>query len=98
MCRRCPAVPTGDRRAIVQVQPVIKQVAEPGQAPPLPKADESAPVVSVIMERNIGDRRFPGAMLTISSGIMFGITLNALHRRDKLAAERRGLLPATTKA
>jgi hypothetical protein len=37
-------------------------------------------------------------MVTIGSGIMFGFTLNALHRRDKLAAERRGLLPATTEA
>jgi hypothetical protein len=84
--------------AIVQVQPVVKQEAQPGEAPPTPKIDKSQPVVSVIMERNIGDRRFPGAMLTISSGIMFGLTLNALHRRDKLAAQRRGLLPATTEA
>jgi hypothetical protein len=84
--------------AIVQVHPVIEQEAQPGEAPPLPVADESAPAVSVIMERNIGDSRFPAAMLTIGSGIMFGFTLNALHRRDKLAAERRGLLPATTEA
>jgi hypothetical protein len=84
--------------AIVQVQPVIEQEAAPGEAPPTPVADDAKPIVSVIMERNIGDRRFPGAMLTISSVIMFGITLNALHRRDKLAAQRRGLLPATTEA
>jgi hypothetical protein len=80
--------------AIVQVQPVVAVEAVPGEAPPLPEADESAPVISVIMERNIGDTRFPGAMLTVSSAVFFGLTLSALHRRDKLAAQRRGLLPA----
>jgi hypothetical protein len=84
--------------AIVQVQPVVKVEPVPGEAPPLPVADDDLPVISVIMERNIGDTRFPGAMTTIGSGVMFGLTLSALHRRDKLAAERRGLLPATTKA
>src|SRR5918993_1465793 len=53
--------------AIIQVQPVVEQEAEPGQAPPTPEADTSLPVVSVIMERNLGDVRFPGAMLTIFS-------------------------------
>jgi hypothetical protein len=82
--------------AIVQVQPVLPKETIPGEAPPTPEADPSAPVVSVIMERDIGDVRFPGAMLTISSGIMFGLTCNGLHRRDKLVAQRRGLVPATT--
>jgi hypothetical protein len=84
--------------AIVQVQPVLAQVAQPGQAPPLPKADPSAPVVNVVMERNLGQRRGPGALLAISSGIMFGLLVNALHRRDKRALQAQGLLPATTEA
>ena len=84
--------------AIVQVQPVLAQVAQPGQAPPLPKADPSAPIVNVVMERNLGQRRGPGALLALSSGIMFGLLCNALHRRDKRALQARGLLPATTEA
>jgi hypothetical protein len=84
--------------AIVQVQPVLAQVAQPGQAPPLPKADPKAPIVNVVMERNLGQRRGPGALLAISSGIMFGLLCNALHRRDKRALQARGLLPATTEA
>jgi hypothetical protein len=80
--------------AILQVRPVVEQETVPGQAPPLPKADESAPLVSVIMERNLGDRRFPGAMLTLSSGIMFGILANALHRRDLKAMQARAAEPA----
>lgn len=86
------------RYAIIQLQPVIKQTAEPGQPPPTPEADPDKPVVSVIMERNLGDVRFPGAMLTIFSGIMFGVLCVQLHRRDQRVAEVRGLLPATTKA
>ncbi len=82
--------------AIIQVQPVIEQEPVPGEAPPTPTADPDAPVVSVIMERNLGDVRFPGAMLTIFSGSMFAVTILMLHRRDLRVAEVRGLLPATT--
>lgn len=82
--------------AIVQVQPVIEQTVEPGQPPPTPEADESKPVVSVIMERNLGDRRLPGAMLTVFSGIMFAVLCTQLHRRDQRVAEVRSLVPATT--
>lgn len=82
--------------AIIQVQPVIEQEPVPGEAPPTPEADPDEPVVSVIMERNLGDVRFPGAMLTIFSGGMFAVTVLMLHRRDLRVAEVRGLLPATT--
>jgi hypothetical protein len=82
--------------AIVQVHPVIEQETVPGEAPPTPEADPDKPVVSVIMERNLGDVRFPGAMLTIFSGGMFAATILMLHRRDLRVAEVRGLLPATT--
>jgi hypothetical protein len=80
--------------AIVQVQPVLEQETLPGQAPPLPKADESKPVISVIMERDLGQRRTPGALLTVASGIMFGLLCVSLHRRDLRAMEARGLNPA----
>ena len=80
--------------AILQIRPVIEQPLVPGEAPPVPKADESKPVVSVIMERNLGDRRFPGAMLTISSGIMFAVFAAALHRRDLEAMQMRAAEPA----
>jgi len=82
--------------AIIQVQPVIERDTVPGEAPPTPEADPAEPVVSVIMERNLGDVRFPGAMLTIFSGGMFAVTVLMLHRRDLRVAEVRGLLPATT--
>jgi hypothetical protein len=77
--------------AILQIQPALVQETIPGQAPPLPAADPDQPVISVIMERDLGDRRFPGAMLTVSSAIMFGLLANALHRRDLAAMKARGL-------
>lgn len=82
--------------AIVQVQPVIVQETVPGEAPPTPEADPSKDIASVIMERNLGDVRFPGAMLTIGSGFLFAVSVLMLHRRDLRVAEVRGLLPAIT--
>lgn len=84
--------------AIIQVHPVVVQEPKPGEPPPKPKADPSKPVVSVIMQRDLGDVRFPGAMLTIFAGIVFGALCIELHRRDQRVAEVRGLLPATTES
>jgi len=84
--------------AIIQVQPVREQETVPGEAPPTPEANPFEPVVSVVMERNLGDVRFPAAMLTIGSGLMFAVSILMLHRRDLRVAEVRGFLPATTEA
>ncbi len=81
--------------ALIQVQPVVDQEAEPGQPPPRPRIDASKPVVSVIMARDLGDVRFPGAMLCLSSGIMFAVLCVQLHRRDRRVAQVRALVPAT---
>ena len=80
--------------AIVQVRPVIVQEPEPGAPPPTPAPDPDAPVLSVIMQRDLGDVRFPSAMITIFSGLMFWVTVSMLHRRDLRVAEARGLVPA----
>lgn len=79
--------------ALIQVQPVIPQEVVPGEPPPSPKADPDEPVLSVIMVRDLGDVRFPGAMLTLFSGIMFGVLCVQLHRRDQRVAEVRALVP-----
>ncbi|HEX8582499.1 MAG TPA: hypothetical protein VF640_09220 [Acidimicrobiales bacterium] len=76
--------------ALVRLQGVIEQPEpEVGEAPPPPEADPDKPVVSVIMERNLGHRRLPPALVTVIFGTLFGITCNVLHRRDKLVAENR---------
>ena len=43
--------------------------------------------VAYILVRDLGDRRFPAAMITLFSGIIFGILVNMLHRRDRRVAE-----------
>ncbi len=75
---------------LVEVQPVVPQRTEPGQAPPRPVADTSRPATYVLMIRDLGYRRRPAALITIGSGIIFGLSCVALSRRDKLAAKNRG--------
>lgn len=86
-----PTHPT--RYAVIQVHPVIPQEAEPGQPPPTPEADPNEPTVSVVMQRDLGQVRLPGAMLTIFSGIVFALLCVQLHRRDQRVAEVRALEP-----
>jgi hypothetical protein len=83
-----------DHFSVVQVQRVIPQETEPGQAPPAPQIDPDAPVESVILVRDYGDKRFPAVMVTLVFGILFALSCNALHRRDKLAARNRAQSPA----
>ncbi|HEX2576052.1 MAG TPA: hypothetical protein VHK88_06860, partial [Aquihabitans sp.] len=81
--------------AAVQLQPVIPQEAAPGQAPPLPVANPDAPVYTVILERDRGALRLPSIAFTIFSGLVFAVTANMLHRRDKIAdSQRAAVTPA----
>jgi hypothetical protein len=76
---------------VIQVQGVRPQFVEPGQPPATPEADPSQPVVSIVMERNmggpiprlIGGRRFTPLMFTLFSGIVFLVLAASLHNRDK---------------
>jgi hypothetical protein len=84
--------------ALLQVQPAIETQALPGQAPPTPTADPTQPVISVIMVRDLGDLRFPPALVTIGSLIIFLVLCNVLHRRDKLLNEHRAQAAELAKA
>lgn len=72
------------RYAILEVQKVIEQTTEPGQAPPSPEADPDEPVISVVMLRDIGDLRFPSAVITISSTLIFLLLCWVLHQRERI--------------
>jgi hypothetical protein len=74
---------------VVQVQPVIPQETEPGEAPPPPQVDPDQPVESVILVRDYGDKRFPPFVVTVVSAILFFLTCNPLHRRDRIVARHR---------
>jgi hypothetical protein len=75
--------------AIVQVQAVVPQETPPGGTPPTPKVDETQPVISVIMIRDVGNLRFPSFLFTFVFGLLFVLTCWTLHRRDMLIARNR---------
>jgi hypothetical protein len=77
--------------ALVQVQPVKPQIAEAGKPPPTPVADETQPVVSVLMIRDLGYRRRPAALITLGSLLIFMAIAWMLHERDKESMRRRGI-------
>lgn len=75
--------------ALVQVQAVVPQIQEEGRPPPTPVADEGEPVISVLMIRDLGDRRFPSAMITLGSLALFAVCAYLLHRRDQESEQNR---------
>ena len=68
---------------IIQVKPVVKQEAQPGQAPPRPRVDDAARPAAVVMVRDLGSLRLNPAVFTIASGLLFGLLIYQLHTRDK---------------
>lgn len=75
--------------AVVQVQAVAPAVVEPGEAAPTPEADPTQPVVSVIMERDLGEQRLPPALFTLASVILFAVSVSMLNKRDRDAKAAR---------
>jgi hypothetical protein len=83
--------------AVVQLQPAIPQEPVAGQPPPPPEADPEAQVISAVLVRDIGQRRVPAALLTLGSGLIFGLLCAMLHVRDRRVVEHRSApVPATT--
>jgi hypothetical protein len=62
---------------------------EPGEPAPTPVIDEDAPILNVVMIRDLGDKRFPAFMITLVFGSLFALTCWTLHRRDAVVAARR---------
>lgn len=73
----------------VTVQKNVPQTVAPGEAPPTPVVDESAAVVTVVMERNLGTRRLVPALFTTFTGLIFAVLAWMLHSRDRLAMQTR---------
>lgn len=81
--------PHPPQHVVVQVQEAVDVDVPFGEAPPPAEPDPSAPVLSVVMVRDLGSERLPPAAITISSLILFLVLCSTLHRRDKLAEETR---------
>ena len=80
--------------AIVQVQRAVVVEVPFGEAPPPAEPDETQPVISVVMERDLGSKRLPPVAIALASAIIFGITCNVLHRRDRAVTEARAAAAA----
>jgi hypothetical protein len=73
---------------VVQVAPTIEKPTIEGQPPPFPEIDREGQVVSVVMERDLGTRRLPAALISMGSLILFLALCWMLHTRDKELRQR----------
>jgi hypothetical protein len=71
------------RYQVIQVQAVIPQEAQPGQAPPVPQVDPTKPVISVVMIRDQGNVRAKPAYFFVICFSLFIVFVLMLHYRDK---------------
>jgi hypothetical protein len=67
----------------------------PGEAPPIKQVDEAQPLYTIIMERDLGSKRLPPAMITLGSIIIFTVLVWRLHDRDKREMEARAAYEAS---
>ena len=82
--------------SLVEVAPLVPQRTEPGRAPARAVIDTSRPHEYVYMIRDLGSKRVPAAIITISSLIIFLLLCWMLHTRDRRVEENRSAkaLPA----
>ena len=81
--------------AVVQLQPATVEEAPPGEPPNQPEIVEDSQTVSVVLIRDIGERRLPATLIFLCSGLIFGLLCVMLHQRDRRVAEHRSApLPA----
>jgi len=74
---------------VIRVQKALPSVTLAGAAATLPAPDATQPVYSVVMLRDVGSLRLPPFLLGFGALIVFGVTIEKLHSRDKEIARRR---------
>ncbi len=84
------------RYGIIQIQRVTEESITnlPGQTPKRPEVDVTAPVVSIVMIRNLGNLRLVPALIAIGSLLIFLGLCYMMHERDKLVMARRAAFEA----
>jgi hypothetical protein len=63
------------------------EAAAPGAEPPTLACQPGAEPISVVLVRDLGERRLLPAVVTIASGLIFGLLCVMLHKRDQTVAE-----------
>jgi hypothetical protein len=74
---------------IVQVQQVVPQEARAGEPPPIPEVDPNAPVISVVLVRDLGFVRLIPFLYFVISLTLFIFFVTVLHYRDKTLMRNR---------
>ena len=74
---------------VVRVQPSLPSITLAGAAATLPAADATQPTTSVVMLRDVGSLRLPPILLGFASFIVFALSCERLHSRDKEIARRK---------
>lgn len=74
---------------VVRAAPAVPSVTLAGAATTLPAADVTKPLVSVVMLRNVGSLRLPPILLGFGSLLIFGLTCENLHAREKEIRRRK---------
>jgi hypothetical protein len=74
---------------VIRVQPSLPSITLAGAAATLPAPDATKPVYSVVMLRDVGSLRLPPILLGFGALVVFGVTVEKLHSRDREIARRR---------
>jgi hypothetical protein len=89
--------------AVATICPVDKEKLKVplGDPIPAPTCDTAKPVANLVLERDLGSLRIPPFVAFLGSSILFGLTLLALHWRERdlqqaAAATISATTPATT--
>ena len=79
------------RYGIVQVQEATEDslTLTPGEPPPRLEADPDKPVISVIMIRDLGNKRLKPALVAVGSFAIFAALCLMMHDRDKALMAKR---------
>lgn len=73
----------------ITLQRNVSVTVAPGEAPPPAQVDDSAGVMTVVMERNLGNKRVIPALFALFNGILFAVFASMLHTRDRRAMAAR---------
>lgn len=76
--------------AVIQLQAIDEEalIVEEGQPPRFPAVDEDAQIISVVLVRDLGNLRFPPAMVTLGSLLIFTALTYMLHLSDRARMRR----------
>lgn len=75
---------------VINVQKTKTKKLDPAKPPPIDEADPDEPTLSVVLVRDLGNKRVIPALFTLTSLVLFGLCALVLHWRD-LAMREKGI-------